>query len=118
MRISNRWCNSCSLAPRYWAMFFWGKEVAHWRRYASRFQCGSYCEIKCQPSQADIMSQLPGLQRASLARHPLRPKMRRREFIALVGGQRCGRCLHLWNDWKAERCSPFFTVAGGCARLH
>jgi len=44
--------------------------------------------------------------------------MRRREFIALVGGQRCGRCLHLWNDWKAERCSPFFTVAGGCARLH
>jgi putative ABC transport system substrate-binding protein len=32
------------------------------------------------------MSQLPGLQHATLARRPLGPKMRRREFIALVGG--------------------------------
>jgi len=35
---------------------------------------------------ADIMSQLPELQRASLARHPQEPKMRRREFITLIGG--------------------------------
>jgi putative tryptophan/tyrosine transport system substrate-binding protein len=32
------------------------------------------------------MSQLPGLQRASLARHPMGPKMRRRRFIPLIAG--------------------------------